>query len=241
MTARIKPDARALRVRQGRNRRKTVRSCRAQCGAATGGGGREPRRHAAADRARTPSRRDRRPLAVRAHRIPAWNRGLHPAGATAPRRGIADGNTVDTGTGTPGARRPAHRGDAGERNATAPAGDRGHGLGGVGENGGSAPGIAPDEYPRTAVRPRRTEVGGARSLALRAVIGSGHCLQSRISHEHALDGYESRIVGRTAAAAIDSRPPTARCWARMGLRSGSYSTQRPPHSPAHGPRDGRLR
>jgi hypothetical protein len=43
------------------------------------------------------------------------------------------------------------------------------------------------------------------------MIGSGHCLQSRISHEHALDGYESRIVDRTVAAAIDSRPPTARC------------------------------
>jgi hypothetical protein len=211
MTARIKPDARALRMRQGRNRRKAVRSCRAQCGAATGGGGRSARRRAAADRARTPSRRDRRPLAVRAHRIPAWNRGQHPAGTTAPRRGIADGSTVDIGTDTPGARRPAHRGDAGGRSATAPAGDRGHGLGGVGENGGSAQDVAPGEHPWTAARLRRTEVGDTRSRALRAMIGSGHCLQSRISHEHALDGYESRIVDRTVAAAIHSRPPTARC------------------------------
>lgn len=167
--------------------------------------------HRAHDRIRVPAvstsvRNDVDGIAVRAHRTPLpQGRGDRPR-----RTGPHVQRTADrTTSATPDPRWPARTGEAGDQRGIDPDGDRVRGSGRVGENVGDGADGAIEQHGHghDARRDHGTTAGaddgrsdrhgrrrpgppGTGGRTPRAMIGSGHCLQSRISHDSFLDGYD---------------------------------------------------
>jgi hypothetical protein len=136
----------------------------------------------------------------------------------------------------PGQRWPARAGDAGAQRWTDPDGGRVRGLGGVGEKGNEG-GAAHRGRRGRAVAAwagkamghrrgiRRPIVPHPRRRMSRAVFGSGHCLQSRISHDSFLVGYDwvNRVVGVAIPQSLALAEPDLPEGCREGIRR-LYST-----------------
>lgn len=216
---------RARRLESGSRRRRTApRRCRRRDG---GGDG----RRGGASCARSGRRRsatvsvsvlDDGRIAVRAHRTPVpqgcGDLPRHARPHIPKTAGVAC-------TGVPGQRWPAQTGEAGAQRWTAPDGGRVRGLGGVGEkgNGGGTTGCwrcgraaeaGAGEAMGCRCGIRRPGVPHARRRMSRAMFGSGHCLQSRISHDSFLVGYDwvNRVVGVAVPRSLDSESWTLESW-----------------------------
>lgn len=160
--------------------------------------------------------RDDGRIAVRAHRTPV------PQGCGDLPRHARPRIPKTTGMAraeAPGPRWPARAGDAGAQRWTDPDGNRVRGLGGVGENVGRrlrAGWTAHHGRRGRATRARAVKAWGhrcgirrpgvpdARGRTPRAMFGSGHCLQSRISHDSFLVGYD--WVNWVVGAAVTRNP-----------------------------------
>lgn len=161
--------------------------------------------------------RDDGRIAVRAHRTPVpqgcGDLPLHARPRIPKTTGMACAEE-------PGPRWPARAGDAGAQRWTNPDGDRVRGLGGVGENVSRRMGAHLGRHGRAgwtgatgtrAMRAsghghgiRRPGVPDAWGRTPRAMFGSGHCLQSRISHDSFLVGYD--WVDWVVGAAVPRNP-----------------------------------
>lgn len=204
----VRDGRRARRVESDSRRRRTAPR---RCTGANGGGG---VRRGCAGCARPDRRRsatvpvsalDDGRIAVRAHRTPV------PQGCGGlPRhaRPHIPKTAGVTCAEAPGQRWPARAGDAGAQRWTDPDGGRVQGLGGVGEKGNAGVTAHRGRRDRGAKAwagealghrcgIRRPGVPHARGRMSRAMFGSGHCLQSRISHDSFLVGYDwvNRVVG----------------------------------------------